>query len=193
MAIEIDFIVGETFDFAQTFAERFNLRVVDNQVNLPETLGNGFIREIDVDNGIRLCLHQYQLKQPFVLNRLASSPQNTLTIKFDGSRFLTDPNGLRTEPLFTASQNASVELATSNLFARIKLPAHQLINFLVITISRQTLLDLLRLSDVEQPVRRTLAGSESFVFHEIMTSEMERILIRLSAINVSTPLANLLY
>lgn len=193
MAIEIDFIVSETFDFAQTFAERFNLRVIGNQVNLPETLGSGFIREVDVDHGIRLCLHQYQLKQPFVLNRLASSPQNTLTIKFDGSRFLTDQNGHRPELLFTTNRNASVELATSNLFARIKLPAHQHINFLVITIARQTLLDLLCLPDAEQPVRSTLAGNESFVFHETMTSEMERILIRLSAVNESTPLANLLY
>ena len=65
MAIKLEFTVSNEFDFAQAFADRFNLPVDHDRVQMPDALGAGSIKEVSLKNGVGLCFHQYQLKQPF--------------------------------------------------------------------------------------------------------------------------------
>ena len=194
MAIELEFTVGNGFDFAQAFANRFNLPVDQDRVLMPDALGAGSIKEVYLENGMGLCFHQYQLTQPFILKRLASPAQSELlTLRFSSAK----------SPVVSADQingqepghaiDYAVEVATSNLFAEVLLTPEQKVNFLAITLSRQALLDLLHLDEQAGPMRNTLRDNASFVFHEAMTPEMERTFNQLCAINETTPLARLLY
>ena len=181
MAIEFEFIAGRGFDFAATFAQRFNLEVKNHQVNVPDTLGAGTIKEVYLENDISLCMHNYQLKDTFVLKRLASSAQDQLSIKIDGRKNTAWDN------------NYAIEISTMNLFTTARLVPGQAVNFMAITITRQSLFNLLQLSDEHREMADMLMNNPSFVLHEGLTQEMERVLNQLQQINDTTPLAKLLF
>ena len=194
MAVELEFTVTNGFDFAQAFAERFNLSIDHDRVLMPDSLGAGSIKEVYLENRLGLCFHQYQLKQPFVLKRLASPGESDLlTLRFSRAKTPVVSKGqpAQQEPYY--GTDYAVEVATSNLFAEVVLTPDQAVNFLAITLPRQTLLDLLHLDEQASPMRNTLRDNDSFVFHETMTPQMEQTFNQLCAINEATPLAHLLY
>ena len=57
MAVIFDFEAGKGFHFTSAFAKRFNCKATGDRVFLPQTLGDGFIQEVYLDNGLSLCLH----------------------------------------------------------------------------------------------------------------------------------------
>ena len=194
MAIELEFTVSQGFDFAQAFADRFNLPVDHDRVQMPDALGAGSIKEVSLENGVGLCFHQYQLSQPFVLKRLAAAAESELlTLRFSSAKtpvVSLDQSG-GPEPVHAVEY--AVEVATSNLFAEVRLTPAQPVNFLAITLSRQALLDMLHLNEQASAMQNTLRDNRSFVFHEAMTPPMERTFDKLCAITEATPLAHLLY
>ncbi|MEO5978391.1 MAG: AraC family transcriptional regulator [Chryseolinea sp.] len=185
MAVTFEFEVGKGFHFTTSFAENFNLEVEGDRVNLPDELGEGFIQEVYLDNGIALCLHHYNLQQDFILRRRLSSHTEGLTIKFDCRR---SPEN----PLFQSGSGYEVEFGTGNFFSELVLPAGPSVNFLVIGLTRNVMLNMIQ-PEEDSYIANTIRDNESFVLHEAMTTEMERVLKQLSAINHRTRLAPLLY
>jgi AraC-like DNA-binding protein len=185
MAVIFEFEVGKDFHFATAFANRFNMPATNNRVYLPDTLGDGFIQEVYLDNGLALCIHHYKLHQDFILIRRSSPSAAMLTMKFDYRR---SPD----KSLFPDSNGCEVEFGTGNFFTELKLPANQIINFMVIGTTRQTLLDMINPAE-DNYLLSTVRDNESFVLHESMTAEMERTLKQLNAIDEDTQLASLLY
>ena len=86
MAVVFDFEAGKDFHFTSAFAKRFRCKRINDRVLLPEMLGEGFIQEVYLDNGLSLCLHRYTLMQKFILRRHATGSADVLTMKFDGRR-----------------------------------------------------------------------------------------------------------
>jgi AraC-like DNA-binding protein len=193
MALEFEFVVGQEFHFTNLFAQRFGATVSGDQLTFPESLGQGYIREVYLDHGVALCMHRHTLVQPLTLRRLeAPESADFLSIKFSGRR--AHPRD---------SNAYSVELTTCNLFSTITLPADMLTDIVVINIPRQHLLALLKITggceqqhateEAHHCLRQILAESPSFVLHEAMTPELERVLEQLAEIDEHTPLASLLY
>ncbi|WP_295715513.1 AraC family transcriptional regulator [Mucilaginibacter sp.] len=193
MAIEFEFEVDKGFHFAEAFAGRFNVDVIHNRVNLPGMLGEGYIQEVFLNNGLSLCIHHYHLKEELVLRRMDTSSSTMLTMKFDCRRIPAGQNNLPHDPLFTGSNGSEVELGTGNFFTDLIIPSNQHINFLVIGASRQALLDILNLREEGCPIESLIRDSHSFVLHEVMTREMENTLKQLSHVDQTAPLAMLLY
>jgi AraC-like DNA-binding protein len=197
MAVIFDFEAGKGFHFTSAFAKRFECQATGDRVLLPTLLGEGFIQEVYLDNGLSLCLHRYQLRQDLILRRHGTGAAEVLTLKFDGRRM----------------PGHEVEFGTSNFFTEVRVPAHEEINFVVIVTSRRILLNLLQIGEGglrvqgagEEGSRAEVSGvgrsdmahiirdNPSFFFHEAMTREMERTLKQLSQINETTPLPSLLY
>lgn len=190
MAITFEFAVGDGFHFLKAFAGRFDARIEHDRVWLPDMLGNGFIQETSLDNGLSLCLHSYILKQPFVLRRRVSSAEaaaNFLTLKFDRRRQMVSPEGIR------HNGGHEIELSTGNLFTEATIPDGQQINFLVITFNRHDLLRLLRLDEEDLAIATLLKDSKSFVLHEEMTAQIERKVEQMSRLKATSKLLTLLY
>ncbi|MHA4808061.1 helix-turn-helix domain-containing protein [Flavitalea flava] len=187
MAVVFDFEAGKKFHFLSAFTKRFNSRGTKDQVFLPEMLGEGYIREIYPDNGLSLCIHRYTLRQEFILRRHESGETDMLTIKFDGRRM---PGK---ESFFTKGRGYEAEFGTCNFFTEVKIPPGEEINFLVILITRQSLLDLLQLGEEGAVMENTIRENPSFILHEAMTREMEQTLKQLSQIDETTKLSALLY
>lgn len=193
MALEFDFIIGQEFHFTTVFAERFGATVSGEQVNLPPSLGQGYIREVYLDHGVALCIHRHTLVQPLTMRRL-DSPESAdfLSIKFSGRRAQQHD-----------SHAYSVELSTCNLFSTFTIPSDIFTDFVVINIPRQHLLKLLTINSgcsaplapdqVHRSLCQLLVESPSFILHEAMTPELERVLNQMADIDERTPLASLLY
>lgn len=62
MTIEFEFSDEKGFDFSRAFADRFNLGIDQDKVAIPEMPGAGYIKEVNLNDGVGLCLHQYCLK-----------------------------------------------------------------------------------------------------------------------------------
>src|SRR5476651_801128 len=193
MAVIFEFEVGKGFHFSDAFASRFNVPVNNERVYLPEDMGDGFIQEVYLDNGLALCIHNYTLKQDFVLKRAATGSTSMLTMKFDCRIVPMKFNEGLQNSVFAESKGCEVEFGTSNFFSELTVPANQAIIFLVIAASRQTLTGLLKLNPDEHPITHMLNDNRSFLMHEGMTQEMERTLKQLSQVNQYTKLRALLY
>lgn len=193
MAIIFDFESGKGFHFTSAFAKRFRAETKDDRVFLPEAMGNGFIQEVYLDNGLSLCLHHYTLRQEMTLKRHGTGATEVLTIKFDGSR-ATDMSRERPgRSLFADRNGCEVEFGTGNFFSEVTIPPDKEINFLVVVITRQSLLDLLQLKGEAPAIENTITDNPSFFLYERMTREMEQTLKRISLIDETTKLPILLY
>lgn len=191
MAETFEFTVEQDFHFGKTFGDRFGMPVNNDRVYLPKTLGEGFIQEVFLRDGIGLCLHRYRLKQEFLLKRLMSKePSDRLTLKFDCRKVTIDTE--QTESILFAP-GCEVELGTGNFFTEVFFPAHQEIYFLVINMSRQTLVDLLGLGAADADLQKSLLLNPSFVINTLMPTEMGHILKHFVDIKPEAQLAHLQY
>jgi AraC-like DNA-binding protein len=193
MSVLFEFELGKGFHFSSAFGERFNVPVSGERVYLPEILGDGFIQEVRLRNGLALCLHNYILKENLILRRQGTGSSEMLTIKFDCRRLPVKLNAEPNEPLFNGSKGCEVEFGTGNFFTELNIPPGQAIVFLVIGTSRSTLLDLLGLGPNWPSMEQMLKDNKSFVLHEGMTLDMERTLIQIGQVNQTTPLSSLHY
>jgi len=180
--MEFQFTAHKEFHFAKALAGFLDIPATSDRITLPATLGDGFIQEVYLDHGLSLCIHQYKLRQPFLLRRLETETSEFLTLKFDGA-----------QPSFPGDRGYAVEIGTSNLFTELSLSKDQTVNFLVITITSHHLLSLLHLDATAHPLLTTLQNRQSFVLHQNLNPEMERVLHQLCRIDETTALPQLLY
>ena len=185
MAVTFEFVIEKGFHFAEAFGERFGMPVAENRVYLPESLGDGYIQEIRLREGLGLCMHRYILKEEFSLKRLESAgPSKMLTLKFDCRKVVLE-TGQQEAHLFAPGCEA--ELGTGNFFTEIFFPPQQEIYFLVINVARELLVELLHLSGEEAALRNRLLTNPSFVVNVLMSGEMESTLKDLSNITLGSP------
>jgi AraC-like DNA-binding protein len=180
MAITFDFDPGERFHFASAFAKRFNAQTTSERVWLPEELGQGFIQEVYPDDEFSICMHRYMLNQTLILRPRSSTTSDVLTLKFDSAR----------APFGNGYQ---VEFVTNNFVGELTIPADQPISFVVIVTTRQAIKKLLKIDQNATCMAKTIHENPSFVFYEGMTTEIERALNRLYAIDETTKFPELLY
>ncbi|HTI07682.1 MAG TPA: AraC family transcriptional regulator [Puia sp.] len=193
MAIVFDFEAGKGFHFTSAFARHFETEATGDRVFLPGMLGNGFIQEVYLDNGLSLCLHHYTLQQELILRRHGTGATEVLTMKFDGRRVAVRSKDGPQQPLFAGRSGCEVQFGTSNFFSEVTIPPNEQINFLVVVTTRRSLLDLLQLKEDTSAIGNTIRENPSFFLYEGMTREMERTLKRISLIDETTNLSGLLY
>ena len=187
--MEFTFVADQNFDFLRAFAEQLGLPVTGSRVLIPPALGSGYLRQIRLDNGLTLCLHRYQLRQPLLFRRLHSLPHELLVFKFTGDESPAEEPGQPSPAL----SSPVVQVASGSLFTQELFPADAPIHFTVLAISPQKLLALLALDEAERTRWSLLTGSKTFVLYEAMTPEMSGSLARLAQIDEAAPLVRLLY
>lgn len=173
MAVIFEFEVGDGFHFATAFGERIGVEAINDRVQLPSTLGEGFIQEIYLNNGLYLCMHKYKLKQELILRRKDSDSSEELTMKFDCRRRPATVDGTVNGYLFESKKGYEVEFGTTNFFTELTLPPNQEILLMVIGTQRGAIKKLIKSGAEEAPVEQAISKNKSFVFHERMTLDME--------------------
>src|SRR5699024_9875903 len=126
--------VHPAFNFVTSFAERFGLDVRNNRVDIPERLGQGYIKEIITDDNIKLVLHNYRLNEDFHLKRLGPSPKsNPISIVFNSNEIPTDDVEDKERLVqFLETHESTIQIASSAVGTETVFQANSEVRFLVI-------------------------------------------------------------
>lgn len=190
-----EFIVGPSFNFVESFGEKFNIPVYKDSLKIPGYMGEGYIKKIDVDDGFKFVMHHYTLKQDFHLKRKAPEENSELvSIVFNSNEIPSGVTADRESAIqFLKNNGSSIQIASTALATETFFPANTEVYFGVIGIKRQVLISLLRAGDVSGPLETILSGNSLFFYHEKMHPEVQRILKQISEINDQDRLSDLYY
>ncbi|MEO5890033.1 MAG: AraC family transcriptional regulator [Ferruginibacter sp.] len=139
-----------------------------------------------------LFIHNYQLKQELVLRRQAIVSTESLTLKFDRSKFLSKYSQQLHDPFFDELKGFEVEIGTCNFNTELKIPADKQINFLIIGTSRSYLTGLLN-AERRCTILDLIKTQPSFVINDVISPEMDNVIKQIIRINGVTELPILLY
>lgn len=191
MTVEFEFQVIKNYHFLTAFAKHFDTIVVGDKVHLPQWLGDGYIQHISLD-GMALFIHNYKLNHDLVLRRQAIANTESITLKFDRSKFLSKYSQQQHDPFFLELTGFEVEVGTCNFNTELKMPADKQINFLIIGTSRSYLTGLLN-CESRSTISDLVKTQPSFVIYDVILPEMDHIIKQIIRINSATELPMLLY
>ncbi len=190
-----EFTVHPSFNFLTSFAEKFNIPVFKNELEIPAYMGKGFLKKIVIEADFKFVLHHYTLKEDFRLRRMASKEKNDLiSILFNSREIPTDVATLTQSAIqFLKKNGSAIQVGSSSLGTETFFPANTEIYFAVIGIKPQRLASVLNIEKPNSIVKTILNGDDAFFYHENMFAEEQRILKQLSEINEQNKLSNLYY
>jgi len=191
----IEFVTHPEFDFLQTFAEALMVPVVDNHLKIPEAIGEGFVRRIDIYPDFRLLIHRYKLNQELILKRIGSKdPASIISVMFYNNE---EPISLITndqEKLnYSRFNNRAIQIASNNLDSLITFPAHTDIYYAVVGITPARLKSLLNINAPNPLVDAIINPKESFLFYQSMGTEIQSCLKHITATQMDNGLAGFYY
>ena len=64
-----EFTSAPGFDFITLFSKQINVPVRDNVLQIPESLGEGYVRKVGFGDDFKLTIHRYIFKVDLILKR----------------------------------------------------------------------------------------------------------------------------
>jgi len=191
----IEFVTNPQFNFLTLFAEALKVPVVNNELQIPASLGEGFVRRVDLNNDFRLLIHRYRLNQELILKRIGTSePASFISVMFYNNEepvsMVADDKEQRS---FSRYNDMAIQIAANNLDSLITFPAHTEIYYTVIGISVTYLKGLLELNRPDHSIDTIVNPKESFLFYESMATETQMTLKQLSEPQIDNGLAGFYY
>ena len=188
-----EFTVQPDFNFLSTFAQKFNIAVYKNRISMPESIGKGFIRNIEIEDGLKFVLHHYILKQDFHLKRIATEEKNDLiSIVFNSNEIPINISDERQTALqFLKNNGSAIQISSSVLGTETFFHAGSEVYFTVIGIQQKVLSSLLRFEKPNSLLTTILNDETTFFYHENMFPEVQRILKQLSEMDEQVKLSEL--
>ena len=165
----IEFVTQPQFNFLTAFAESLKVPVVDNELQIPSSLGEGFVRRVDLNDDFRLLIHRYRLNQELILKRVGSTePASFISVIFYNNE---EPVSLVTDDQeqhhFSRYNDMAIQIASNNLDSLITFPAHTEIYYTVIGLSATRLKGLLELNHPGPLIDSIVDPKESFLFMKV--------------------------
>ena len=189
------FTVQPSFNFLTSFAEKLKVPVVNNRLQLPASLGQGYVKKIDIETDLKFVMHHYTLRQELHLKRMEPQEKNDLiSIVFNSIEVPTSLSPVKRDAIqFIKSHGSAVQIASSSLGTESRFPAGSEVYFGVVGIHISRLMSLLHLKGTNSLVETMLSPDTPFFFHENMTPDVHRILRQLSEIDDQDQLSHLSY
>jgi AraC-like DNA-binding protein len=191
----IEFTVHPSFNILTKLSQRLGVPVQGNRLILPPTIGDGYVKKIDIEPDFKFVMHHYTLKEPFHLRRTAPPEKNNLiSIVFKSQEVPLSQSSLQEEAIqFLKANQSAIQIASSSIGTETIFKQGAEVYFGVVGLSPQRLSSLLNLERPNAQMATILSGEESFFYHESMTPEIERVLKQLSQMDEQSDLSHLLY
>jgi len=179
----IEFVTQPQFNFLTAFAEALHVPVVNNELQIPALLGEGFVRRIDLSDDFRLLIHRYRLNQELTLKRIGSTePASFISLIFYTNE---EPASLVTvdgeQRRFSRYNDMAIQIASNNLDSLTTFPANTDIYYSVIGLSATRLRGLLALDRPDHLIDTIANPKGSFLFYQSMDTGTQMTLRELSA------------
>lgn len=172
------FTASPQFDFITQFAEQIKMPVKNDFLEIPKRLGEGFVRKINFEKDFRLLMHQYVLKEDFIIQRDPTRNMND----FLGIFFYNNEQPLEMKynedgnVSFSQNSDSAVQVTTNDLSSTIRFPAGTRTQYMVIGITASKLKTLLSIDNANSTIKTITTEKASFLFFESMNSEMKILL-----------------
>ena len=191
----IEFVTRPQFNFLTVFAEALKVPVANNELQIPSSLGEGFVRRVDLNDDFRLLIHRYRLNQELILKRIGSSePASFISVMFYNNEEPVSMVGDKEEQRsFSRYNDMAIQIAANNLDSLITFPAHTEIYYTVIGISATYLSGLLELNRPDHLIDTIVNPKGSFLYNESMGTDIQMTLKQLSESQAENGLAGFYY
>jgi AraC-like DNA-binding protein len=186
------FTASQHFDFITQFAAQIKVPVRDNFLEIPKSLGEGFVRKVAFGNDFRLLIHRYTLKENLVIKRNPSVEKNDLiSIFFYNNEQDIELKYNDEKPVpFSQKSDSAIQVTTNDLSSTIHFPAHSHTQYMVVGITASKLQSLLSIDQPNTIIKTVTTENASFLFFESMNAETQLLLKNIAFINMNDALSH---
>lgn len=187
-----EFTAAPGFDFITQFSEEINVPVRDNVLEIPKTLGEGYVRKVGFGDDFRLTIHRYILKEDLIIKRNpAIKSNNVRTIFFyNNTEDLEFKYNNEGNIPFSQKNDSSILLSTNDLRTEIRFPAGSNIQYVVVGITANRLRSVLSIEKPNGTLKTITAENASFLFFESLDPEMQLLLKNIVSVDMNSSLNN---
>lgn len=182
--MEIEFITSPDFNFLTHFSEKYNAPVQDDTLIIPASLGSGYIKKVNLAPDFKLLIHDYRLKEEFVIKRRAAQPHfDLISIICHSNDELVSLSTRERQIKLAKNTEFAIQISSTDLDSVIRFPAGTDIYFTVVGITASKLRSLLSLKQPNYVVQTILENKPGFLFYESISPAVQTILRQLRSGN----------
>lgn len=182
-----EFTAASGFDFLTLFAAQNNVSVRGDVLEIPKTLGEGYVRRVGFGSEFKLTIHRYVLKEDLIIKRNPATQANDVrTFFFYSNRedFDFKYNSEENIP-FSQKNDSSIMVSTNDLRSEIRFPAGSNIQYVVVGITAGKLNSILSLQNPNTILQTILKKDASFLFFENLDTEMQLLLKNIVSVDMN--------
>ena len=189
-----EFVTSRDFNFLNSFAKQLNVQVNNNTLPIPDSLGQGKIRNINLSPDFKLIIHRYKLNEEFVLKRVQAQHYNGMvSIIFNCNEVPVSHSTEESEIQFSKNNSFAIQIASTDLNSITRFSANAEIDYIVVVASVSKLKTLLNINKPNCTVQTILSGTSGFLFYESMYGDVEKKLKHLKVSHAENELTSLYY
>jgi hypothetical protein len=187
-----EFTTAPGFDFITLFSKQINAPVRDNVLEIPKTLGEGYVRKVGFGDDFKLTIHRYVLKEDLIVKRNPAAIANDVRTIF----FYNDREDLEVKYHNGANipcsqkNDSSILLSSNDLRTEIRCPAGSNIQYVVVGITANRLRSVLSIEKPNGTLKTITAENASFLFFESLDAEMQLLLKNIVSVDMNNSLNN---
>ncbi len=187
-----EFTTAPGFDFITLFSKHINAPVRDNVLEIPKTLGEGYVRKVTFGDDFKLTIHRYILKEDLIVKRNPAAIANDVRTIF----FYNDREDLEVKYHDKANipcpqkNESSILLSSNDLRTEIRFPAGSNIQYVVVGITANRLRSVLSIEKPNGTLKTIIAEDASFIFFESLDAEMQLLLKNIVSVDMNNLLNN---
>jgi AraC-like DNA-binding protein len=187
-----EFTTAAGFDFITFFAKHINATVRDNFMEIPNAMGEGYVRKVGFGNDFKLTIHRYTLKEDLIIKRNPSPETSSVrTFFFYNNKQDLEVKYENEENIpFSEKNDASILLSTNDLRTEIRFPAETNIQYVVVAIAADRLRTILSIENPNSTIKTITAENASFIFFESLNTEMQLLLKNIVSVDMNNSMNN---
>lgn len=173
--MKFEFVSGRDFNFIESLAATLGIEANNNCIRLPENMGDGFIKLIQLGPSFLLTIHRCRLKEELIIKRHSSAhAPGIVTIAF----YLFDKPVafLKNTEENEGINLSSIHITSTNMEIETCFQAGKNIHSTVLVISSELLLEFLKTKKESLLLKSITSGNMSLWFDAGMTLEIKNVL-----------------
>jgi len=185
-----EFTSAPGFDFVNLFSKQIDVPVRDGVLEIPKTLGEGYVRRVGFGNDFKLTIHRYKLNEDLIIKRNPDSEANSVRAIFfyNNSKDLEVKYNNEEDLRLLQKNDSSILLSTNDLRTEIRFPAHTNIQYAVVGITASRLRSVLSIQNPNTILKTITAEDTSFLFFESLDPEMQLLLKNIVSVDMNNSL-----
>jgi len=185
-----EFTAAPGFDFINLFAKQINVPVRGNFLEIPKTMGTGYVRKIAFGDDFKLTIHRYNLKEDLIIKRNpAASANDVRTIFFyNNTENLEVLYNKEENKPFSPKNESSIMLSTNDLRTEIRFLAGSNIHYVVVGITANRLRSVLSIENPNGTLKTIITENASFLFFESLNAEMQLLIKNIVSVDMNNSL-----